>query len=112
MAKPSQAVKDHQVSSHPPWLMNPVLQHALSRSLLQECVVGCAEEDPDAHSEGSLPAVPAPAPVGCQAAGRMRFLKVTAQHERLLPACVQEETKPIRDPLEEINSKKSTVFWL
>lgn len=30
IAKPSQAVKDHQRHSHPPWLMNPILQHALT----------------------------------------------------------------------------------
>lgn len=60
--------------------------------------MGCAEEALAAHSEASLPGVTGPAPVGCQAAGRMRPIRVTDQHERLLPACVQEEVKPIRGP--------------
>lgn len=59
--------------------------------------MGCAEEAPAAHYEASLPSVTGAAPVGCQAAGMMRSVKVMAQHERLLPASVQEEPKPIRD---------------
>lgn len=68
------------------------------QSLLQECEAGCAEEALAAHSEASLPGVTGPAPVGCQAAGRMRSIKVADQHERLLSSCVQEEPKPVQDP--------------
>lgn len=59
--------------------------------------MGCAEETPAAHSEASLPGVPG---LLLWAAGSRRdeVLKVTAQHERLLPACVQEEPKPIQGP--------------
>lgn len=52
---------------------------------------------PAAHSETSLPGMPG---LLLWAAGSRKdeVLKVTAQHERLLLACVQEEPKPIQDP--------------
>lgn len=86
IAKPHQAVKGHQGHSHPLWLMNPILQHAVA--------------GPESRIRARLPALKP----GCTAgwscfcglpsSGRVRSVKVTGDHERLLPAQVQEEPKP------------------
>lgn len=90
VAKLSQAVKDHQGHSHPPWLMNPILQHAFTGPQSRNMI-------PAVLRKHRLPALTPACPawlVLLLAAGRMRSIKVTDDHERLLPAHMQEEPKP------------------